>query len=92
MHAILLAILLAPYPQKAAILALDEGMSMKEVRRMMGDPDKSESRTCGSKTKSPWDCRIWTYEGYDDSGTHHTLRVTFQRLDGGTWIVNGWSE
>jgi hypothetical protein len=76
-------------PTREAARQLDTGMTMDEVRALLGEPNSTSQQTCGGAPGVPtWPCRTWTYQS-DDLG-FMGLRVTFQRC-GNTWCVNNWS-
>lgn len=76
----------AKYPSAQQQLKLDEGMTMQEVLDLLGEPDSTESSTCGTATKKPWPCRTWEYRGGG-----RFFRVLFQQ-DGKYWTVNSWTS
>jgi hypothetical protein len=75
----------AEYPSKETMLKLNEGMTMDQIKGLLGPPDSTSSLTCGSTTPSPWPCRLWSY---DSRG--HRLMVFFAKV-GDAWVVNHWS-
>jgi hypothetical protein len=80
------AIAFAKYPSVQLQMKLQEGMTMQQVQKLLGEPDEVSSGTCGALTKNPWRCRIWTYKG---SG-YRIFHVTFSQADKG-WVVNDWN-
>lgn len=76
----LVVALLAGAPSKEQMLKLEEGMTTEQVTALLGQPDATESGTCGQATKKPWPCRTWRYGWF---------RVLFQ-AHGKAWVVNGW--
>lgn len=82
----------ADYPGPHKVALLNEGMPMAEVAGILGGPDRSESSTCGQKSKKgPWPCRLWHYEGEWGSKGVRYLTIRFQR-EGDAWVVNGWID
>jgi hypothetical protein len=72
------------YGQKS--LQMKQSMTEEQVTALLGSPSKAELRTCGSKTASPWQCKIWTYGTYMGG-----MSVTFSQSHNGDWNVNDWS-
>ena len=76
----LLLALLTAEPSKEQMLKLEEGMTTEQITALLGQPDATESGTCGQATKKPWPCRTWRY-GW--------VRVLLQ-AHGPAWVGNGW--
>jgi hypothetical protein len=74
----------AEYPSKETMLKLNEGMTMDQIKGLLGTPDSVSSAVCGGASGKPWQCRTWRYEG-----EIHRLDVTFG-IDGKTWRVSSW--
>lgn len=71
----------------SASLRLEDGMTMQQVATAIGyRPSSAQETTCGANVGPGWTCRVWMFNG----GLSNTLQVIF-RLDGGTWVVNGWN-
>lgn len=80
---------LADYPPKAALTRLEEGMPMETVRKLFGEPDETDSGTCGTATKNPWRCRSWRYITPRE-GPPKVLNIRFRKDDESGWVVNSW--
>jgi len=76
----------AEYPSAETMLKLNEGMTMDQIKGLLGSPDSVSSAVCGGASGKPWQCRTWKYEGKGNQ-----LTVTFQKV-GETWRVNSWSS
>jgi hypothetical protein len=75
-----------PVPSKQGANALDENMSMDQVRAILGVPDATEQKTCGGANGvDRWSCRVWRYEI-----DRRTLLVYFAQPSDGLWLVNHW--
>jgi hypothetical protein len=67
-------------PSRGLLQQLDVGMSRDSVSALLGSAGASEVTTCGTKTASPWTCRIETY-GW--------CRIYYGKMDY-QWVVNNW--
>jgi hypothetical protein len=75
-------------PLGNASARLNTAMTEQEVVQTVGSqPDKVEMQTCGSATKQPWTCRIYTFKSFFFA---ERLTVYFRQA-GGAWVVNSWS-
>lgn len=72
-----------PQPAEHPSLRLEEGMPEDLVLYRIGAPTSTSLMTCGASTKSPWDCKIWSYK-------HLELDVYFRRTAAGKWVINSW--
>ena len=82
-----------PPPAKPAIdynaksLQMQKGMTEKQVIDLLGQPLKSEVRTCGAKLApaEAWSCKSWTY-----GAPLGDMRIIFSESSG-DWRVSGWT-
>jgi len=72
----------AEYPSVQKQMKLDAGMTLDEVRTLLGDPDATEQSACAAAVA----CRTWIYRG-----DVRRFRVMFQKVDAG-WVVSSWSS
>jgi hypothetical protein len=85
--ALLPTIAFAEYPSVQLQMKLQEGMTMAEVQKLLGNPDEVSSGTCGAATAHPWRCRSWTFK---KSGREFPrFSVTFAESGNG-WVLNDW--
>ena len=76
----------AEYPPVEKQLKLDDGMTMEQVRVLLGDPDSTDQAVCGAGVGQSWQCRTWNY---GEPGRR--FRVVF-RKELAVWVVNSWSS
>lgn len=71
---------------EAASRQINQRMSEAEVVTRIGAPPNTISvETCGSKTGSPWPCKIYKY-----ARGSHALLIYFSDTGTGDWIVDSW--
>jgi len=79
---------------KKQTLELDSGLSLQQVVKIMGQPDKVDQSTCGGNAH-PWTCRIYDYTynlGYNYGQNLFVSVVTvYFRKSGSGWEVNNWN-
>ncbi len=70
----------------AKSLQMQKGMTEKQVIDLLGQPLKSQVRTCGAKLgpAEAWGCKSWTYGALSD------MHIIFSESSG-DWRVNGWT-
>jgi hypothetical protein len=68
------------YPSVEKQMKLNEGMTMEQVRALLGDPDRTASKLC-----EEGQCRLWTYEG-----PTRKFDVWF-RPDKAGWLLTRWN-
>ena len=66
-------------------LQLASNLSEQEVVRRAVNPTRVELDTCGTDTREPWNCKVYTYD-FGLAG----LSVFFQEEEDNDWRVNGW--
>ena len=66
----------------------DRPLSPRYVEEALGKPDRVTLGTCGTKTRHPWRCLVWTFDANDDASG---LTITFERTKIG-WLVNNYSS
>jgi len=66
-----------------------EGMPENEIITILGIPDKTESKTCGTNTDQPWTCRVYMYT-WESAYKTDTLMLIMQRAED-AWYLNSWS-
>ena len=75
-------------PLGDASAQLNPAMTEHEVVQTIGSrPDKVEMQTCGSATRQPLTCRIYTFESF----FFGERLIVYFRQAGGAWVVNNWS-
>ena len=75
----------AEYPSAETMLKLNEGMTMDQIKGLLGTPDSVSSHTCVTKTNELGPCRVWKYQSRG-----HLRTVTLEKV-GDTWVVKEWS-
>ena len=73
---------------RKASVDLDAGDPKQLIFAQLGAPDKSELKTCGTKTAQPWTCLAWSYLASDSP---QYLEILFSKTDDGMWVVSGWT-
>jgi hypothetical protein len=72
----------AEYPSVEKQMKLDEGMTMEQLRALLGNPDRTEQSICSAAES----CRVWIY-----SGEVRRFRVVFRKGDS-AWVVDSWTS
>ncbi len=87
MFTVLMMAVLATYPGPTKQLQLDEGMTMGQALELLGEPDATESTTCGAKTPKPWNCRKWIYT--DNQSKRLVVYFGFSKE---FWVIDSWDN
>ncbi len=64
---------------------LQPKMTEQQVIGILGQPNSSDVRACGTQVGSTWQCKNWDY-GIGFNG----LDVQFRDDGNGNWLVDGW--
>jgi hypothetical protein len=78
---------------QAERLAVDlkQGMTLEEVEKLLGKPNRTALRTGGYRTtpEASQNTLQWTYS-WPNLGSEHSLQVVFVSKSPERWIVNSW--